>query len=191
MKPGKWPWMGISARCKRHSGESRALAVAIQNARYSTLTGSICPLDAGELLVVCTLLQPDDGQHYTCPGEATNFSEASRGTLVLRDLPIPLKSTLRSPSISQPYILHHTSYKVHALQEDARREKKGKKSYQRPTGMITEDEFSYLTAHPPRHLRCQSHRYGTLGTGMPGVFRFLREEALPAFCLVNSAWHRL
>lgn len=48
--------------------------------------------------------------------------------------------------------------------------------------MITEDEFSYLTTHPPRRLRSQSHRYGTLGAGVPSIFKFSREEALPALC---------
>lgn len=81
MSPGKRPWMGISVRCKRHSGESGALAVAMREITYSTLTGSCCPSDAAELLAVYTLLQSDDGQHHTCPGETKNSSVARRRAL--------------------------------------------------------------------------------------------------------------
>lgn len=57
--------------------------------------------------------------------------------------------------------------------------------------MITEDEFNYLTTHPPRRLRSQSHRYGTLGTGVPGFSSFRERKPSLRFTPVNLAWHRL
>jgi hypothetical protein len=82
MSSEKGPWMAISARCKRHSGESRALTVAVQDIIRRLLELSFRML-LSWLLVVCVSLQPGNGQHYTCPGETTNFPEASRVALIV------------------------------------------------------------------------------------------------------------
>lgn len=94
---------------------------------------------------------------------------------------LPLKSALRSPNVSQPHIIRSTYMYFKKTQDEKKRAKGATKG---PTGMIT--EFEFIT-HPPRRLRSQSRRYGMLSTGVPGVSKFSREEALPALVPVNSA----
>lgn len=150
MSPGKGPWMVISARCKRHSDVAELTMIFDQT------------MDGITRVPGRPQISPEPTKGRWCPG-----------AVICQYYPSKVHYAV-------PMFLSHLSYYVHALQGDARREKKGKGSYQKADRDDNRSRLHHTPSHSPT-LLITSPRHAWRWCARR-VQAFARGRPLPAFC---------